>query len=179
MNKESEAIRLSLRCAYALQSEAARIGFDWSDALPALQKFVEEWEEFRATKSAEKQREELGDLFFSWVNVFRLSGGKIDTLALSNPLPESSFPYLPQLFSDTPRRLPILQSVFSTLCQIADEKTLPVETVLLHANKKFFLRFWKMIEDLRRAGKDPYLQILSLEEMDEVWNHFRKEEKRE
>ncbi|MFN4181786.1 MAG: hypothetical protein ACK4G3_01040 [bacterium] len=179
MNKEREAIRFPLKCAFALQSEVAKIGFDWSHPLPALQKFIEEWEEFRSTGSVKKQREELGDLFFSWVNVFRLSGGKIESLALPDPLPESSFPQLPELLYEKPRCLSLLQSVLSTLCQIADEHNLEVEAVLMQANKKFFLRFWKMIASLRQAGKDPYSQHLTLNEMDEVWEHFRKEDKNE
>lgn len=179
VSKEREAFLLPLRCAFALQSEVARIGFDWSHALPALQKFIEEWEEFTSAESAEKQGEELGDLFFSWVNVFRLCGGKIDSLVLSDPLLESSFPYLPQLLSENSGDISLLQSVLSTLCRVADEKNLGLPTLLLQANKKFFLRFWKMIATLRQAGKDPYCQPVTLKEMDEVWNHFRKEEQNE
>lgn len=61
--------------AYKVQKKASKVGFDWGDALPAMDKIVEEtaelWEAMRAEHS-ENIEEELGDLLFSVVNVARL-----------------------------------------------------------------------------------------------------------
>ena len=59
--------------AQKAQERAAKVGFDFPDALEALQKVVEEAHEVR--EQVEKQgdyAEEVGDLFFSCVNVARL-----------------------------------------------------------------------------------------------------------
>jgi tetrapyrrole methylase family protein/MazG family protein len=75
--------------AQRLQAKAARVHFDWPDALAAWEKVKEEVDE-AGTALASGQREgiteELGDLLFSLVNVARLSridaeealGGAID-----------------------------------------------------------------------------------------------------
>ncbi len=57
-----------------MQEKAARVGFDWPDSLQALDKVEEELRELRAAMEAGDKRhatEELGDLFFSLVNVAR------------------------------------------------------------------------------------------------------------
>ena len=65
----------SLLRAQRVQSKAARIGFDWPDAAAAWQKVREELGEVEAALArGERARiqEELGDVFFSVVNVARL-----------------------------------------------------------------------------------------------------------
>jgi tetrapyrrole methylase family protein/MazG family protein len=64
----------SLLRAHRLQSRAARVGFDWKDISDVLQKLDEELHEFKsAMKKKDKDaiEEELGDVFFSLVNVSR------------------------------------------------------------------------------------------------------------
>jgi ATP diphosphatase len=60
--------------AQKLQKRAARVGFDWSDADGVLDKVEEECRELRAAiKSGDSEgtAEEVGDLFFSLVNLSR------------------------------------------------------------------------------------------------------------
>lgn len=70
-----EGIPLSLPAlmrADKLQSKAARVGFDWSNAAEAFEKALEEAEELVQAKDEEDINEEMGDLFFALVNVARL-----------------------------------------------------------------------------------------------------------
>ena len=63
--------------AARLQSRAARAGFDWSQVDGALDKLDEEIGEFRATlksKNPSEIEDELGDVFFSLVNISRFIG---------------------------------------------------------------------------------------------------------
>lgn len=58
-----------------VQKKAAKVGFDWEDAAPALEKVIEECDEVKQvykTQNREKIVEEVGDLIFSTVNVARL-----------------------------------------------------------------------------------------------------------
>lgn len=58
-----------------IQKKAAKVGFDWEDADPALEKVIEECDEVKQVYKAqnrEKIVEEVGDLIFSTVNVARL-----------------------------------------------------------------------------------------------------------
>ena len=60
--------------AQKLQKRAARVGFDWNDPADVLDKVEEEVRELRAALDAgdsEGTAEELGDLFFSLVNLSR------------------------------------------------------------------------------------------------------------
>ncbi|CUW96096.1 Protein mazG [Agrobacterium fabacearum S56] len=60
--------------ALKLQEQAARIGFDWSDPAPILDKIEEEIAELRealAEGKPEKVSDELGDLIFALVNIGR------------------------------------------------------------------------------------------------------------
>ncbi len=64
----------SLPRAQKLQKRAARVGFDWEDAEGVLDKVEEEIGELRtaiASADSEGTAEELGDLFFSLVNLSR------------------------------------------------------------------------------------------------------------
>ncbi|MEQ8965226.1 MAG: nucleoside triphosphate pyrophosphohydrolase [Azospirillaceae bacterium] len=65
----------ALTRALKLQRRAARVGFDWTGTLEVLDKIEEEVAELRAEITAgagpERQRDELGDLFFALVNLAR------------------------------------------------------------------------------------------------------------
>jgi MazG family protein len=67
----------SLQRAQRVQTRASRVGFDWPDAAPVLDKVVEELGETReaiAGGAPERVGEELGDLLFSVVNLARVHG---------------------------------------------------------------------------------------------------------
>jgi len=64
----------SLLRAHRLQSRAARVGFDWKEVEDVMKKLDEELHEFRSAmeqKDRAALEEELGDVFFSLVNVSR------------------------------------------------------------------------------------------------------------
>jgi nucleoside triphosphate diphosphatase len=78
----------ALARAQKIQKRAGRVGFDWRDPVPALDKVVEETAEVRAALAVaaarpEELAEELGDLLFAVVNVARLAGVDAET-ALRN-----------------------------------------------------------------------------------------------
>ena len=63
--------------AARLQSRAAKVGFDWEQIEDVISKLEEEIDEFRATlkeRKPEEVEDELGDVFFSLVNVARFVG---------------------------------------------------------------------------------------------------------
>lgn len=65
----------SMLKAFKMQKRVSKTGFDWENAESALSKINEELSEFyEAVKSGvkEKMEEELGDIFFSLINVSRL-----------------------------------------------------------------------------------------------------------
>lgn len=62
--------------AYELQKKAAKVGFDWHEITPALDKVKEEFQEFEMELSGTKEqsilaKKEFGDLLFAFVNVAR------------------------------------------------------------------------------------------------------------
>lgn len=60
--------------AAKLQKRAAKVGFDWGDALPVLDKLEEEIAELRqaiASGDSDSVRDEMGDLLFAQVNLAR------------------------------------------------------------------------------------------------------------
>jgi nucleoside triphosphate diphosphatase len=65
----------ALTRAVKLQGRAARVGFDWPEAAPILDKIAEETEELRAEleqgAAPERLTDELGDLLFAVVNLAR------------------------------------------------------------------------------------------------------------
>jgi ATP diphosphatase len=66
--------RPSLTRALKLQQKAARVGFDWKEAKPILDKIEEEIAELREameTGSAQHTADEFGDVLFSVVNLGR------------------------------------------------------------------------------------------------------------
>lgn len=70
--------------AQKLQKRASRVGFDWNDPRPALDKLAEEIQELRAeldapTANNARIDEEVGDLLFAAVNAVRLAGGDAES----------------------------------------------------------------------------------------------------
>ena len=61
----------ALSQAQEYQERAARVGFDWADIQPVLDKVVEELEEIRSAQTDEEREAEIGDLLFALVNVIR------------------------------------------------------------------------------------------------------------
>ncbi|UAT30794.1 nucleoside triphosphate pyrophosphohydrolase [Bacillus badius] len=60
--------------AYELQKKAAKSGFDWDDAAGAMEKVMEEWQEFLdevKNEDSSKQLDEFGDILFALINVAR------------------------------------------------------------------------------------------------------------
>jgi tetrapyrrole methylase family protein/MazG family protein len=84
-NRMKEALRFpsAIKIAERVQQEAATVGFDFPNKKEAFKKIHEETREVEAhltdekSESAQKLKEEIGDLLFSIINVTRLSG--IDT----------------------------------------------------------------------------------------------------
>lgn len=71
----SKALPNLLR-AYELQKKAAKVGFDWQEITPAVEKVKEELDEFTCeldgtTAGLERAKKEFGDLLFAFVNVAR------------------------------------------------------------------------------------------------------------
>ena len=67
----------ALKRAQKLQKRAARVGFEWDEAVDVLDKFDEEIQEMREALKSGKQEEildELGDLFFVMTNFGRMIG---------------------------------------------------------------------------------------------------------
>ncbi|KPF43788.1 nucleoside triphosphate pyrophosphohydrolase [Rhizobium sp. AAP43] len=65
--------------ALKLQEQAAKVGFDWSEAAPILDKIEEEIGELRealAENRPDKVKDELGDLIFALVNIGRHVGAE-------------------------------------------------------------------------------------------------------
>lgn len=74
MDNISKGLSAGMR-ASKVQHKAAKVGFDFPDAISALEKVREEYGEILACLDAgENPEEELGDLLFSAVNVCRLCG---------------------------------------------------------------------------------------------------------
>ena len=64
----------ALERAQKLQSRAAGVGFDWPDAQGARDKLDEEVLEFDQALTRDEKADELGDLFFTLVNLARKEG---------------------------------------------------------------------------------------------------------
>ena len=81
--------------AEKLQKRAARVGFDWPDAIGAFAKTREEFAEVEAemgTSDRDRLQDELGDLLFAVVNVVRLLGMDAEqTLSRANEKFERRF----------------------------------------------------------------------------------------
>ena len=61
----------SLAQAQAIQDRAARVGFDWDEIQPVMDKVMEEYEEVQSAPNETERAKELGDLLFAVVNLVR------------------------------------------------------------------------------------------------------------
>ncbi len=61
----------SILAALEQQKEAAKVGFDWDDVDGVLAKLTEELTEFAEAKEVEDREAELGDLFYTLINISR------------------------------------------------------------------------------------------------------------
>lgn len=61
----------ALSLAQEYQKRAARVGFDWSEIKPVLDKVQEELAELEDAPNQQRKEEELGDLLFAVVNLVR------------------------------------------------------------------------------------------------------------
>lgn len=119
----------ALTRARKIQKRAATVGFDWPDSEGVVSKIQEEMEELKeAVASGDDQhiQEELGDVFFSLVNLSR------------------------HLRTDP-------------------------ETSLRQANEKFEKRFRRVEEKI--YAKDQDMHDMSLQELEQIWQKVKQEEK--
>jgi MazG family protein len=74
---DSIPVRLpALMRAYRISERVAREGFDWQDISGVMEKVEEEWAEFKNAQRTERREQaamELGDVFFTLVNVARFA----------------------------------------------------------------------------------------------------------
>lgn len=65
------AILPALSQAQSIQDRAARVGFDWPEISPVVDKVMEELQEVRQAETPLEREHELGDLIFAVVNLVR------------------------------------------------------------------------------------------------------------
>jgi tetrapyrrole methylase family protein/MazG family protein len=65
------AILPALSQAQSIQERAARVGFDWPEIQPVIEKVMEELQEVSQAQNALEREHELGDLLFAVVNLVR------------------------------------------------------------------------------------------------------------
>jgi len=63
-----------------IQNRAARVGFDWNQVEPVIQKIHEEINEIADSSDREDQLKELGDLLFAIVNLIRWYDGDAESI---------------------------------------------------------------------------------------------------
>lgn len=100
------AILPALSQAQSIQDRAARVGFDWPEISPVLDKVHEELEEVRTAEGELERAKELGDLLFAVVNLVRWH--KVDAesaLRQTNLKFRKRFSYLEQQAKSTGREL--------------------------------------------------------------------------
>jgi tetrapyrrole methylase family protein/MazG family protein len=61
----------ALSMAFSYQKRASKVGFDWDSITGVWDKLFEEIEEFRKAETSEEKADEMGDIFFSLVNLAR------------------------------------------------------------------------------------------------------------
>jgi tetrapyrrole methylase family protein/MazG family protein len=70
----------ALALAQKYQERAARVGFDWPDIAPVIDKIREEINEFIDAPDSPSRENELGDLLFAMVNLIRWHGYDAESL---------------------------------------------------------------------------------------------------
>lgn len=96
----------SLTQAQSIQERAARVGFDWPEITPVLQKVYEELDEVITARNDEDRAKELGDLLFAVVNLVRWH--KVDAesaLRQTNTKFRKRFAYIEQQAKTSGREL--------------------------------------------------------------------------
>ncbi|MFW6347907.1 MAG: nucleoside triphosphate pyrophosphohydrolase [Cyclonatronaceae bacterium] len=97
--------------AQRMQEKAGAVGFDWQTWPEAWKKLEEELQELKEvlaekTASNERKEDEMGDVFFSLVNVARLSGLDAETaLRATNNKFTRRFSYIEKRLEEQGRRL--------------------------------------------------------------------------
>ncbi|MFF2484452.1 nucleoside triphosphate pyrophosphohydrolase [Paenibacillus sp. NPDC058071] len=88
----------ALMKAYAIQKKAAKVGFDWDELGPVLEKVEEELSELKqaiAEKDADEQAAEFGDLLFAAVNISRfIKADPEEALSRTNDKFKKRFSYI-------------------------------------------------------------------------------------
>jgi len=88
----------ALLTAYKLQKKAAKVGFDWDEIEPVLNKISEELDELKAELAngdVDKQASELGDLLFAVINASRfIKADPEESLARTNLKFKARFQYI-------------------------------------------------------------------------------------
>lgn len=102
---EGVAVALpALKRAQKLQKRAARVGFDWAEVEPVLEKIEEEIEELREAMRQQNEAamfEEMGDILFSCVNLSRHLGvDSEESLRACNRKFESRFLFIEKKLED-------------------------------------------------------------------------------
>ena len=96
--------------AHEIQKKAAKVGFDWGDIEPVLDKIQEEMEEVKAdleSGNTEGVHEEIGDLLFAVVNLARHTGGNPEQMLLDATRKfQHRFQQVEQTVSDSGRGWP-------------------------------------------------------------------------
>jgi len=96
----------ALAQAYNYQERAARVGFDWEQIEPVIDKIREEIDEIRAAPDPEQRAGEIGDLLFALVNWIRWMGVEPETaLREANRRFYRRFHYIEQAAERTGRAL--------------------------------------------------------------------------
>jgi len=85
----------ALSQAQSIQDRAARVGFDWQEISPVVEKILEELEEVKNAADEEERTKELGDLLFAVVNLIRWYKTDAETaLRLTNQKFRQRFAYI-------------------------------------------------------------------------------------
>ncbi len=96
----------ALAQAQALQERAARVGFDWAEITPVIDKIQEELEEIRTATTAEARGKEFGDLLFAIVNLLRWEKVDAETaLRQTNAKFRKRFAFIEKAARDQNRQL--------------------------------------------------------------------------
>jgi len=70
----------ALSLAQKYQERAARVGFDWPEIAPVIEKIQEEIDEFKDAPDTTSRENELGDMLFAMVNLIRWYGFDAENL---------------------------------------------------------------------------------------------------